>query len=56
MEAVDGPCISQTATVSVAVIPPETLPLTVASSSAEPSLKTLSVARETCDSVVTLDE
>ena len=33
---------------------PKTLPLTVASWSAEPSLNTLSVARETCASVVTL--
>lgn len=38
-----------TATVSVAVYPPSTLPVTVASSSADPSLNTLSLASVTCD-------
>src|SRR5262249_26889205 len=47
--------IVQIATVSAAVMPPATLPVTVASSSAEPSLKTLSVASETWLRFVTLD-
>src|SRR6185503_16987447 len=43
-----------TATVNAAVSPPETLPLIVASSSAEPSLKTLSLASVTRERLVTL--
>ena len=44
----------QIAMVNAAVIPPAALPVTVASSSADPSLKTLSLASETRDRLVTL--
>ena len=45
---------SYTATVRAAVNPPDTLPVTVASSSDEPSLNTLSVASVTRDMFETL--
>ena len=42
--------------VSPTVIPDDTLPATVPSSSADPSLKTMSVASDTCERFDTLAE